>query len=353
MSVTESKILSENDVVLVTGAGGFVGSRVVERLLAHGFKHIRCFTRTSTVRSHGSDAASQDPRIEVVQGNLLSREDCQRACKDVAVVYHLAAGAGEKSYPDAFMNSVVTTRNLLEACADSSTFRRFVNISSFAVYDNRGRGLSKLLDETTPVEARPQQRGEAYCYAKAKQDEIVTKYGRERGLKYVILRPGVVYGPGKSAISGRVGITTFGPFLHMGGSNRIPFTYVDNCAEAIARAGFVPGADGEVINIVDDNLPTSRQFLRLYKKNVRRFRSWFMPKFASYLLCWMWQKYCQHSHDQVPPAFSFSRWRANWKPTTYSNARLKSVLGWKQLVSTEQGLALYFEGCRTAGGNRA
>ena len=55
----------------------------------------------------------------------------------------------------------------------------------------------------------------------------------------------------------------------MGGSNTIPFTYVDNCAEAIVLAGLVKGVDGEALNIVDDDLPSSREFLRLYKNNVR------------------------------------------------------------------------------------
>ncbi len=63
------------------------------------------------------------------------------------------------------------------------------------------------------------------------------EYGEKRGLPYVIVRPGVVYGPGIKGIHGRIGIDTFGPFLHLGGSNRIPLTYMDNCAEAIVLAG--------------------------------------------------------------------------------------------------------------------
>jgi len=57
------------------------------------------------------------------------------------------------------------------------------------------------------------------------------------------------------------------------GQNTIPLTYVDNCAEAIALAGLRRGVDGDVFNIVDDDLPTSRQFLRLYKKHVKHFAS--------------------------------------------------------------------------------
>ena len=184
--------------------------------------------------------------VDVLKGNLLSREDCAAATKDVAVIYHLAAGAGEKSFPDAFMNSVVTTRNLLEASQQHARLRRFVLVSSFAVYTNRSHGRWRTLDESCPIEQRPELRGDAYCFAKLKQEEIVREYGERFGIPYVVVRPGSVFGPGKHAIAGRVGIDTFGLFLHLGGPNTIPLTYVDNCAEAIARAGLAPGVDGEV-----------------------------------------------------------------------------------------------------------
>ena len=67
-----------------------------------------------------------------------------------------------------------------------------------------------------------------------------------------------------------------------GRSNPFPVTYVDNCAEAIVLAGVTTGVDGEVFNVVDDNLPTSRRFLRLYKQNVKRFGSLYIPHSLSY-----------------------------------------------------------------------
>ena len=112
---------------------------------------------------------------------------------------------------------------------------------------------------------------------KSNRTTLVTEYGKRFGIPYVIVRPGYVYGPGNEAITGRVGIGTFGVFLHLGGSNPIPFTYVDNCADAIALAGLTRGVEGEVFNVVDDDLPSSRHFLRLYKQNVRRFRSLYVP----------------------------------------------------------------------------
>jgi hypothetical protein len=52
----------------------------------------------------------------------------------------------------------------------------------------------------------------------------------------------------------------------MGGAKPVPLTYVDNCAEAIVLAGLVAGVDGQVFNVVDDDQPSSRRFLRLYKQ---------------------------------------------------------------------------------------
>src|SRR5262249_41999833 len=151
-------------------------------------------------------------RIELLQGNLLSRDDCAKAVRDVAVIYHMAATTGQKSVPHAFLNSVVTTRNLIEAALQTGCLKRFVNMSSFAVYTNTGKPHGRVLDETCPMEINPALRGDAYCFAKIKQDEIVMEYGKKHNLPYVLLRPGVVYGPGKAAISQRIGIDTFGIF---------------------------------------------------------------------------------------------------------------------------------------------
>src|SRR5207245_3221517 len=164
-------IIGPDDPNLVTGATGFIESRVVESLLDRGFRNLRCLARPSSEEARLEAIATRQrdvARIEVVKGNLLSREDCAAATKDVAVIFHLAAGAGEKSFPDAFMNSVVTTRNLLEASLRYARLQRFVNISSFTVYTNSQKPRWRLLDESCPVEERPELRGDAYCFAKVK-----------------------------------------------------------------------------------------------------------------------------------------------------------------------------------------
>jgi nucleoside-diphosphate-sugar epimerase len=341
-----SFIVDPDDRILVTGAAGFIGPRVVNNLVDRGFRNLVCFVRPSSDLSrieatltHHSPGA----RVEVRQGNLLSRSDCEAACQDVALIIHLAAGTGEKSFPDAFLNSVVATRNLLEASLRSTHLRRFVLVSSFAVYTNRQN--SRLLDESCPVEEHPELRGDAYCYAKVKQEQIVSDYGRTHGIPYVVVRPGSVYGAGKAELTGRVGVGTFGLFLHLGGLNTIPLTYVDNCAEAIVLAGLVNGIEGERFNIVDDDLPSSRRFLRLYKRNVRSFRSIYVPHVFSHALCCLWEQYSEWSDGQLPRAFNRRRWHAEWKKTRYSNQKLKSRLGWSSKVPTAEGLSRYFNCC--------
>ena len=249
------------------------------------------------------------------------------------------------------MNAVIPTRNLLDACLQNKSLKRFVNISSFAVYSNRNKPRWRLLDDLCPIDEHPEHRGDAYGFAKLKQDQIVSDYGKQHGMPYVIVRPSYVYGPGKEAIPGRVGIDTFGIFLHLGGSNTIALTYVDNCAEAIVLAGITKGIDGEIFNIVDDDLPSSRRFLSLYKRNVKRFKSIYIPHALSYLLCFFWEKYSSCSEGQLPPIFSRSEWHAYWKKTRYSNEKLKNRLGWKPKVSTDEGLMRYFESCCEKGGH--
>lgn len=350
----ESLIIERDDLVLITGAAGFIGSAVVENLLERGLRNLRCITRSSSGAVRLATLAARYPgaRVGIIQGNLLSRDDCKRAATGVKIIYHLAAGRGEKFVPDAFLNSVVTTRNLMEACVEQKSLRRFVNVSSFTVYTNSGKAHWRKLDECCPVESRPELRGDAYTFAKVKQDELVVAYGQEFGISYVLVRPGYVYGPNsKGGLTNRVGIDTFGVFLHLGGSNQIPLSYVDNCGEAIVLAGLIPGVDGEVFNVVDDSLPSSRRLLRLYKKNVRSFKSVYVPKAVSYLLCYLWELYSGWAEGQLPLAFNRKVWRAFWKKTVYSNQKIKTRVGWSQKVPTEEGLRRYFEACRTGGAN--
>ncbi len=335
-------IASVDDLLLVTGSNGFIGAKVVEILLEYGFRNLRCFVRPSSHlarleetigRSNGS------AKVELIAGDLLSQEDCAKAAEGVSIIYNLAAGF-DKSFAGAFMTSALGTRNLVEAFLKVGNPKRFVNVSSFAVYSNLGLKRGALLDESCPLEDSPQERFDAYGFGKLKQEEVVKEYGSKYGLPYVILRPGYVFGPGKRELSGRVGIDTFGLFIQINGSNVLPLTFVDNCAEAIVLAGLRPGVEREVLNVVDDELLSGSEFLKTYKKKVNRFSAR-IPYGLAYVLCLIWEKHCRWSKNQLPPAFNRRRCSAEWKGNCYSNQKLRERLGWKPRVPMKQALQAF------------
>jgi len=330
--------------VLITGSAGFIGARVVKTVLDYGFKNVTCMVRPASNRSRLESVIRQHPEanVRIVEGNLLSPAACRAATQDATVVLHLAAGTG-KTFAGCVLSSVVTTKNLLEAIQEPQKVKRFVNVSSFSVYSNFDLSRNAMLDETCALETKHVDRNEPYAYAKLKQDELVQEYSSRLNIPYVIVRPGAVYGPGKADVTGRVGIDTFGFFLHLGGRNRIPFTYVDNCADAIVLAGIVKGVDGLAFNVVDDDLPTSKNFFAAYRSRVWARRYVAVPYRAFYVLCWLWERYAQRSNGQIPAVFNRRRCSAYWKGNRYSNQRLKDLLGWTPAVPFREGSQLYFE----------
>lgn len=341
--MTSEYIATQDERVLVTGSNGFIGVKVVETLLEYGFCKLRCFVRPSSQLDRLKNVLGQfdaGKNVELVTGDLLSRENCRKATEGVSIIYHLAAGF-DKSFAGAFMNSALTTRNLMDAFLQYGQPKRFVNVSSFAVYSALSLKRGALLDETCPLENAPQERFDAYGFGKLKQEELVKEYGNKHKLPYVIVRPGAVFGAGKYELSGRVGVNTFGFFIQIGGSNLLPLTFVDNCAEAIALAGLKAGVESEVFNIVDNEVVTGRQFLDAYKKRVKPFVSIRVPYFLAYVLCLLWEKYSKWSKGQLPLVFNRRRCAAEWKRNRYSNQKLRDRLGWKPRVNMEEAMASF------------
>lgn len=348
--LADELILGFKDLILITGANGFIGSKIVETLLRYGFKNLRCFVRpTSNLDKLSKIVSSNDEAsIEIFKGNLLSSDDCNKAVKGVSVIYHLAAGI-EKSFAGCFLNSAVITRNLLEAIVTNNGIVRFLNVSSFAVYSNYTVKRNAVLDETCEIESQFMHRS-AYCFGKVKQDELLLKYSNKYNINYVIVRPGSVYGPGtRQLIPPRLGSGSFGIFFLFRRLNKIPFTYIDNCADAIGLAGIKKGVDGEVFNIVDDDLPNNWKFLRMYKKNVSHFKSIYIPYRVFYFFCFLWEKYSKWSKEQLPPVFNRRKCAALWKGNRYSNHKIKQLLGWKPKVSFNEAVKPYFNYLRTIG----
>jgi nucleoside-diphosphate-sugar epimerase len=323
--------------ILVTGSAGFLGRALVGRLLARGERDVRCLIRRGTDPAPIAAVASRypDAKVEIFPGSLSSAVAAADCVADVGVVYHLAASpAGAPA--DVFLNTVVASKNLLEAIVGAHHPMKVVLVSSFGVYGFAGLRRGAVLDESTPLESQPQCR-DVYSHAKLRQERLFREYQAKHAFPLTVLRPGVIYGPGGSHISPRVGINLAGLFLFLGGDNLLPLTYVDSCAEAVVVAGQSDAANGETYNVVDDGLITARQFLSRYTQQVRRLRVLPIPYRLLHLGSRLVLAYSRWSHGQLPPVFTPYKTATTWKPTRFSNAKLKR-LGWQPLVTIDEGL---------------
>ncbi len=327
--------------VLVTGATGFLGGALIERLLGHGEKDLRVTARVGSRRDRIEAALARHPgaKIEYVLANLTSRADAERAIEGVSTIYHLAAAMGGAA-ADMFLNTVVGSKHLLEAVGAKKPMR-IVLISSFSVYGVATLPRGAVVTEETPLEPNPQKR-DSYAQVKLRQEQLFREYQQKNGFELVVLRPGVIYGPGGGAFSSRVGLSLFGTFLNLGGRNILPLSYVDNCAEAIVLAGQSQQAVGQVYNVHDDDLPRCNQYLDAYRKEVEPIRNLRVPFVALSLLSTAVERYHRWSKGQLPAVFTPYKSATTWGGNRFDNSKVKS-LGWRQLVSTQDGMHRTFE----------
>ena len=331
--------------ILITGAGGFLGKAIVERLLVHGETDLRCMLRDTSKASGLEAIATRYPqaRLEFVAANLRNPAEIAPAIAGCDMVIH-AAAALKGSPAEMFLDSVAASRNLLENVANELRPIRVVLVSSFGAMGVAELQRGALVDENTPLERHPEWR-DVYSHTKLRQEQLFWEYQAKYGFELVVLRPGVIYGPGGGHFSNRVGLSLFGRFIHLGGSNLLPLTYVDNCAEAIVVAALHPESSNQIYNVVDDDLVTSRQYLALYKSKVRPVRSIPIPYSA---LLWgskMVERYSRRSRGQLPAIFTPYKTKAMWAGNQFSNAKLKSI-GWRPLISTREGLERAFTAFR-------
>ena len=330
--------------VLVTGAGGFLGTAVVERLLADGYRDIRCSVRrrTSLPKLDLLSAHYANSNLEYCVGNLKNPHDAASAVQGVQLIFHLAAGL-RGAAADLFQDTVVASRNLLEASGRRLPLR-IVLVSSFAVYGLAGLGRGAYVNEETPLETHPEWR-DPYSHAKLRQEQMFWKYQVQNGFELVVLRPGVIFGPGSAHFSERVGLKIGEWHLTLGGSNQLPLTYVENCADAVVFAGTHKHAAGEVYNVHDDNPPTCREYLRAYKQEVRNIRSIAVPYLGLRFLSRTLAKYHKYSKGQLPAIFTSYKVANLWGGNRFDNSKLHA-LGWKQLVPGAEGLRRSFAAFR-------
>lgn len=323
--------------VLLTGAGGFLGKRIALSLMDKGATGLRLHYRQKPPEATIAALAARAPHLSVesAAANLLARGSLDSMVQGVDCIVHAAAGM-RGAAADMFANSVIGTRNLLEA-ACAARVRRIVLISSFSVYRTEPLAKGALLDEATPAEDVGANKG-PYGYAKTRQEQLFLESHREHGFESIILRPGVIYGPASSALSPRVGINAMGLFFSLGGSATLPLTYVDNCADAVAQATLF-ASPGSVFNVVDDDLPSCHMYLNMYRRQVRPMKTLPIPYWLLLQGSRLLERYHRVSKGQLPAVFTPYVVRSMYRPLRYGNAALKAI-GWRQGVATVQAMEL-------------
>jgi UDP-glucose 4-epimerase len=237
--------------VLVTGADGFIGSHLVERLAALGAK-VRAFCLYTSQGSCGwIDDLPADVRrgLDVRRGDIRDARVVQEACEGAERVFHLAALiAIPYSYqaPESFVDTNVRgTLHVLEA-ARRAKVARVVHTSTSEVY---GTPASLPIRESHPLQAQS-----PYAATKVAADQLALSYQRSFGTPVTVLRPFNTYGPRQSAravlptiliqlLDGRkeISLGRLDP--------RRDLTYVADTVEGFVRAGLAEGVDGETIQL--------------------------------------------------------------------------------------------------------
>jgi nucleoside-diphosphate-sugar epimerase len=260
--------MSDRPLVCVTGAAGFIGSHLAERLLAEGYPvlGIDCFTDfyARAAKERNLAAARAQPAFRFVEGDLLAL-DLAALLREVEVVYHQAAQAGVRGswgpqFATYLRNNVQATQRLLEAArAGMPRLRRIVYASSSSVY---GTCPDLPLGEAS----RPEPFS-PYGVTKLAGEHLCRLYHRNDGLPVVSLRYFTVYGPRQRpdmafhrfcrAILRGEPLEIFGD-----GEQTRDFTFVADAVEANLLA-LGPGLDGEVFNVGGGAQATVNEALRI------------------------------------------------------------------------------------------
>lgn len=243
--------------VLLTGASGFVGSRIARRLAAAG-RRMRAIVRVKGGAPELSDPAVA-PWIEEIEGDFTNPETSASAAAGADAVIHCAATVGPDMETARRVN-VEGARAMVEAALRAGV-RRYVQISTVSVYA-RGEGL---LGEEAPLK----QEGDPYGLTKAEADRVVLA-AMERGLPGVILRPGAILGVHRTsswAVRLPSRIRDRQVKLRGDGRESIPWVHVDDLVLAVLLALDDERAVGRVYNVLDGEMTWRR-----YTDDVR---SWF------------------------------------------------------------------------------
>jgi UDP-glucose 4-epimerase len=241
--------------ILVTGGAGFIGSHLVERLLADG-KQVAVIDDLSTGSLNNLRAVRADPRLRVIEAKLSGCAELAQLVAEAEAVYHLAAAVGVdlvvRSPIHVLETNLHETEVLLEAAAG-----RGVPVLLASTSEVYGKSQKEAFEEEDDLLIGPPHQSRwSYACSKLMDEFLALAYAKERSLPVVIARLFNTVGPRQTGRYGMVlprfiAAARSGQPLKVFGDGRQSrcFCYVQDTVEALVRLSNCPGARGQVFNV--------------------------------------------------------------------------------------------------------
>ena len=243
---------TDDHLLLITGATGFVGSHITRAAIKRGIRTRVLVNRESRFKP------LQDAGVHVLLGGMTEPYSLKGAVAEATHIVHCASREGRWGRAEKFREvNVNGLETMLQAAVDSGSLERFVHISSLDVYETRDHYGT---DESEPTGT---EGVDAYTQTRIEADELVQEYFRRDKLPAVILRPGFVYGPRERTVLPRI-LTRLknGSFRYIGsGEQLLNHVFVRNVVDAVFLALETENQIGEAFNITDGRLVSWNEFI--------------------------------------------------------------------------------------------
>ena len=315
---------------LVTGATGFLGSHLVDALIAKGYAVTALVRKTSNIN------LLRKRDVELRYGDITAENTLPDAVKDSKMVYHCAANVSDWGAPQTFFQANVKgTENLLKASLEAGV-DRFVHASSLTVLDVTKN--HRQSDESHPY---PDKFFDSYTETKVLAEKLVMRYYQEQGLSTSIIRPSIIWGPGDTIVLPRLGrLIKSGKFFFVGkGNQSVSISHVSNVVEALILAGTRKEADGEVYNITDGEEIIFREFIDALAKildlDPTRKSIPFPLAYAVACLMELWGKM---TRAESPPLFTRYGVYLTSMNAVFDISKARRELGYEPRVTFKEGL---------------
>ncbi|MFQ5664909.1 MAG: NAD-dependent epimerase/dehydratase family protein [Candidatus Binatia bacterium] len=319
---------------LVTGGNGFLGRSIVRRLLRDGVS-VRALLRAGR--------SLDIPGVDVCEGDICDDAAVETAVRGVDWVVHAAARVQTSGVWEEFAEVNVRGTRRLICAAHAAQVRRIVHISSLSVYAVPRDGVT--ITEESPYESEAETRG-GYSRSKLAADRLALD-AAQRGAPVVVLRPGLLYGPGKRPPLARRALSVGRFKLILARPDyRLPLAYVDNVADAVSLAVRTEAALGRAVTLVDENVRQAEYLAQYRAASGETWRALFLPVGAVALLALVTERGFRVL-GRRPPVSYHQVCRATYS-ARYDCSRAAHLLGWHPAVSVQEGLRRSFASLRPA-----